>query len=356
MVLLEPPHMRVTLFSVALYCVIGPEMSLAFESESTDKQSTAVKTSYCGLHCVFAVARISQPEAEFETILQRQFVNGPFGSTPQNLVDAFATYGIKSAPAAGLAIDQLRQLNGPALLLVRPVGRRAYSHWVLFLGFEGDHVRIYDPPKDKINISMTDLLAIWDGHAVIPDLPGDSEASSPSSWLAPFRLPFSVLFVIALACGLLLVFRNKPSIACLSATGSVILATHVVSETGFVHGNYGIGTIQASYFRHQLPELNYSSVRKLMADSRVVLIDARTTNAFDRFHLPDAVNIPVNSTYGQLIRAVRDLDSSDRIVVYCQSEGCLWADSVANLISNFGFADVSVYRGGVLDWVEHHDE
>ena len=88
----------------------------------------AVGTAYCGLHCVYGAVRLSQPDAAFDRILKPDFINGTFGSSSENLIDAFAEFGIHAEFDPALALGRLQALNRPAILHVRPVGRRVYSH------------------------------------------------------------------------------------------------------------------------------------------------------------------------------------------------------------------------------------
>ncbi len=316
----------------------------------------AVGTAYCGLHCVYGAVRLSQPDAAFDRILKPDFINGTFGSSSENLIDAFAEFGIHAEFDPALALGRLQALNRPAILHVRPVGRRVYSHWILFLGFDGEEIRIYDPPQEQTRISVTDLLSVWSGGAVIPDLPASSQESLVAgNLLARLPVSLSVVGMIAISLSLTaLLHRTRTITAFAAAVVGVALFTHVALRTGFVHGSHGIGAVQASYFQRDIPTIDFETTKSLCGKEDVVFVDARTVDAYDRFHLPNAVNIPVDSTFCQLINSMKLLKPDSRIIFYCQSEHCQWADSVANQIVNRGISNVAIYRGGVREWQSKH--
>ncbi|MBL8810825.1 MAG: hypothetical protein JNM43_11660 [Planctomycetaceae bacterium] len=339
-------------FCFTLHC----PYSLADDDEVN--LNRAVGTSYCGLHCVYGVARMVDSQVTFEQILEPRFINGAFGSTSENLILAFREFGIDSKYSPSFSIDRLRELNRPAILHVRPVGGRVYSHWILFLGFDGDEVRIFDPPQDEGRISSTELLSVWNGGTILPDveLPGIS-----STWtggvMEKSPLSLSSLATVTFALSLLFVVSStkRPSIAfCIAVIGGGTFV-HLALSTGFTYGDSAIGIVQASYFRAQIPEITYEEARALSQDANVVFIDARTEEAFGRFHLPNAVSIPIDSTFSRLVNSIARLPKSAKYVFYCQSEGCRWADSIANQVFMRGFDDIFIYRGGVREWQAMHE-
>ena len=48
------------------------------------------------------------------------------------------------------------------------------------------------------------------------------------------------------------------------------------------------------------------------------------------------------------------IPKGSKVVVYCQSKGCEFAENVAVWLQDNGFSDVVIYRGGWVDWVARY--
>lgn len=86
---------------------------------------------------------------------------------------------------------------------------------------------------------------------------------------------------------------------------------------------------------------------KVMLDSKenVIVIDARSVEAFNLEHIPSAVSIPHRTMNGATTDA---LDKSALIVTYCDGIGCNASTKGALNMSKLGFR-VKELMGG-LDW------
>lgn len=134
---------------------------------------------YCGLHCVYAVAQVHGVRFNFESLVDAKYLTGRDGSTAANLSSALSDVGLHGDERAFLTIDRLRFIDQPLILHVRSPGLGAqYRHWVLFLGFDGDRLRLYDPPRDLGNVTAAELLSIWDGAGIIVGKNRQSAATS----------------------------------------------------------------------------------------------------------------------------------------------------------------------------------
>ena len=344
-------------FSVVVAAFLCAAASSAGAMEEAAKPTAVpgpkgVGTAYCGLHCVYAAIRTKVLDAEFDRLLNTGFINGQFGSTESNLIDAFAEYRVSAIYSPSLSIESLKGVTGPVILHVRPVGRRVYSHWILFLGFDGERIRVFDPPHQEELLSATDLLSVWNGGVVIPEFSSTNEGSLDGGAFLAHVSASASLVVMILICVATLnsLNRNRTFVSFIIASLMVGVFSHVMLETGFLYGRFSIGGIQASYFPVTLQEVDTAHVQRLIGKSDVFVVDARTQEAFERFHLPGAINIPIDSTLGQLGNEIPRLRDAKEVIIYCQSEGCRWADTVGNQIVNRGITNVSIYRGGVNDW------
>lgn len=62
-------------------------------------------------------------------------------------------------------------------------------------------------------------------------------------------------------------------------------------------------------------------------------------------HLEGAINVPVNASDDERRKAMAHIDKKARIVVYCQTSGCGFAEKVAIELISDGFSNVSLFKG-----------
>jgi rhodanese-related sulfurtransferase len=83
-----------------------------------------------------------------------------------------------------------------------------------------------------------------------------------------------------------------------------------------------------------------TSLDRLASDS--ILIDARIPGDFARGAIPDAINIWPFASQETLARQTDRLDRSKTVVIYCQTPGCDYADTLGSYLVKNGFTRVSV--------------
>ena len=80
------------------------------------------------------------------------------------------------------------------------------------------------------------------------------------------------------------------------------------------------------------------------------LVEVLQPEAFQHFHLPQAINVPYRSAgFPEALRMAVP-DSRAPVVVYGQGESCELAAEAARLLDGFGYQQVYVYAGGKTDW------
>ena len=83
----------------------------------------------------------------------------------------------------------------------------------------------------------------------------------------------------------------------------------------------------------------------LRAGERVVVVDARSPEAFAREHIPGAINLPHRAMAGETVDAI---DRAALVVTYCDGIGCNASTKGALAMARLGF-HVRELIGG-LDW------
>ncbi len=76
------------------------------------------------------------------------------------------------------------------------------------------------------------------------------------------------------------------------------------------------------------------------------LIDINTETVYNDARIPGAIHVTLNS----IEEAANGWDKETPIVTYCSDYNCMASHKAAQLLSELGFLDVSVYAGGISEW------
>jgi rhodanese-related sulfurtransferase len=291
----------------------------------------------------------------FETLLDVRFVGSQEGSTVRELVRAIEEHGGHALAIDNLSADALRAAAHPMILHVRRPGHQTtYSHWVLFLGVEDGQARLLDPPEEMETIPLAELLALWDGTAILvaPGPPSLLSLRVASwTWFVASLLGCAALLVLARQIGSAsrLSPRVFPYLALPSLVVVAAMLSHLLWPEGFFRNRGAIAQVAGRYFEPPLTRLDFTQTRQMMKEG-AILLDARTPDAFQYDHLPDALNWPISASLSERNRLFARLPAERPVIVYCQSSGCTWAATVASDLILRGHSKVYVYRGGVNDW------
>ena len=90
--------------------------------------------------------------------------------------------------------------------------------------------------------------------------------------------------------------------------------------------------------------------QKLYANPNTPLIEALPEDAYNDYHLPGAINIPVNDEQfdEHLNQAVPDKDQE--VVVYCMDASCDASPKAGQRMEELGYTHVIDYEAGKKDW------
>lgn len=96
---------------------------------------------------------------------------------------------------------------------------------------------------------------------------------------------------------------------------------------------------------------DYQTVRALLADPRVALLDTRVAQEYASGHLPRAINVPLDALRAGKIT----LPKSKRYIAYCRGPYCTFADEAVAILRRRGF-DVRRLALGPIEWVAAGEE
>ncbi|HMP04673.1 MAG TPA: rhodanese-like domain-containing protein [Gemmatales bacterium] len=316
---------------------------------------------YCGVYCVQAALAALGTPADMAALMDARYVTSFNGSSAIDLIRAVRDQGADAQMFTGLSLSTLRLANQPIILHVRKAGfGNPFSHWVLFLGMEGDQARILDPPHELEQWDLGDVAAVWNGVGVVV-------SKEPiDRW--PMLALDVVVNVLLAGAALLLVLLSRhwllggghstrlpaiggTAVLLLSSAGLLALVWHFCLPEGFARSPTALRLVRAQHFQRSFPEVDVELIKRIARQEEpdTVLVDARFPGAFAMGHIPGAINIPVTS-HVQGLKRPGFLNPAARYVVYCQSAGCEWSDLIANKLSMVGVRQIEIYRQGYREW------
>jgi rhodanese-related sulfurtransferase len=129
---------------------------------------------------------------------------------------------------------------------------------------------------------------------------------------------------------------------------------HFVNDEGFLAHPNATASIEQAHLGNFIPKINRKQARKLLNDN-AVFVDARSNDDFKAGHLEGAINVPVDISDDDRRKVMAGIAKNARIVIYCQSRGCKFAEMVAIKIMSDGFDNVSLLNGGWREWAGEKD-
>jgi rhodanese-related sulfurtransferase len=130
----------------------------------------------------------------------------------------------------------------------------------------------------------------------------------------------------------------------------IAIFCHAFSETGFLRNPTAVAEVTRRYYSIDITEINLSEMQDIVAEKTCLIFDTRYTHDFKHGTIPGAKNMSINSTLSERQQLLAGIDKKHRIVVFCQSVGCGYADEIAQFLKFNGFLNVVLYRGGYREW------
>jgi rhodanese-related sulfurtransferase len=315
--------------------------------------------------------KMAGKDVNFPDLVRPEYIGSRKGSSLAELKKAAEDNGLYARPATRLSKSILRRLKLPVILHVKPeVGDKEYSHFELFLGANGTKATLFDPPETPRRVAFRDLMPRWDRTGLILSAePTDLRKVFAGvhrrivgAWVI---IAAAVLLVRWAAKRVLSAKRNtcrlmtlKLSTLQFAALGIVALsaasAYHFAAESGFLVHPSAVDSIQHAHSANFIPKINLKKARRLLRGD-TLFIDARRPRAYEAGHLDGAISLPVDANNIERNNAMSGVPATAPIVVYCQSAGSKFAENMALKLSEDGFSNVAVFKGGWEKWKAPND-
>jgi rhodanese-related sulfurtransferase len=95
-------------------------------------------------------------------------------------------------------------------------------------------------------------------------------------------------------------------------------------------------------------EIRRKDVKTLVAQGRVQLVEVLPPAEYKKEHLPEAVNIPLDTLTAEVTKALR---KDIAVIVYCADFQCDLSARAAWRLESMGFQEVYRYTPGKADWL-----
>ncbi|MDR1493752.1 MAG: hypothetical protein LBT05_13675 [Planctomycetaceae bacterium] len=353
----------IALFLFSQYLFAAEEIDIQNGDSSLPQLKTQrVSGPYCGIYSLYFSLDSIGLITRLEDYMKPEYVGSHKGSSAKELIAAAEHFGAHAEIFSHLTYHELKRINQPILLHIRSHwADGGYNHWVAFLGFDGSRVRILDPLQ---NISAAELLANWDGTGIVVS---QKPVQNTFIWEARRDLLILIVTLFAIAFILHRFFEKtqnmpeniqiKTKRLIFQTAALVLLACvlgigyHTVSHIGFLQNPTALAEVTRRYYFADIPEISLEQMEKELSQKETpFLIDARRSIDFQHGAISQAVSMPMDSSLPERRQVLKGISPSRRIIVYCQSSGCGYADEIAKFLKFNGYENLVIYRGGYRDW------
>lgn len=100
-----------------------------------------------------------------------------------------------------------------------------------------------------------------------------------------------------------------------------------------------------------IKEIRYEQFISFLSKPCVVLIDARIPESYGKGHIGNAINIDgTEAESPAVIQRLIGLPRDKIVLIYCDGGECELSHRVADVLKNFGFGPIYIYKGGWAEW------
>jgi rhodanese-related sulfurtransferase len=321
--------------------------------------------NYCGVSCLYILMRQAGIEVAYDELLKREYIGSTAGSSMAELEAAAKDHGLYAAPVAQLTKFDLMHCRYPVILHVRSsMESQRYDHYELFVGTSGGKARLISPPNAMTLVPFQELVPRWSGNGLIvstqPVEIGSVLLRSKGRFLG-YAVPVLACIAVSNLVGRRSVSSRTRVVTVIGSSlaagaGMLVLAIlcgmlyHSTHSEGLLANANATEAVQQAHMANFIPKINARIARQFLGRG-TVFVDARFTGDYKAGHLPGAISVPVDTNDVQRRAITASLARDSKVVVYCQSKACQFAEKVALRMKEDGFSDVALYRGGWIDWV-----
>jgi rhodanese-related sulfurtransferase len=95
--------------------------------------------------------------------------------------------------------------------------------------------------------------------------------------------------------------------------------------------------------------ISLRQLHHLIATKTAVVIDARNPEAYEKGHVPSAINVPFLNMF-DYIAALSSMPTDTLIIVYCEGINCELSSNLAASLKSMSFTRIFIYQDGIEGW------
>ncbi len=275
---------------------------------------------------------------------------------------------MNAAAVVNLTKRSLHNIRDPIILHVKyDQTQIEYNHYELFLGMRNDKLLVMDPPNPVRLLEFRELSTRWDGAGLV--VSSESIDAEHLVFASERRLFLIYVVLAAVTAGLVHVVQRRRGESwtecpvrqrvsrsalgtCVIIAGAILVGTlqSSLDTEGFWAYPEATKAVQQAHFGHLVTKVNVKDLRQLLQGTDVTVVDARMPRDYEAGHIEGALSIPVDADAGELQRAVANIPKGKRVVLYCQSHLCPYADKIGARLQADGYTDLSIFKGGWQEW------
>jgi rhodanese-related sulfurtransferase len=98
--------------------------------------------------------------------------------------------------------------------------------------------------------------------------------------------------------------------------------------------------------------LSLKETQNYFKTKKAIFIDARPLGAFNKGHIPGAINLPIDLFEQYYPDVDNEIDENDSLIIYCTSLDCHFSASLAEILTEYGYKKIMLFEGGIVTWEE----
>ena len=340
--------------------------SFAFGGETAPKDSKKNNTGHphCGLYCLYSIMKIEGQEIDFKNLVKPEYLGSRKGSSLAELEQAAKDFGLNAVPIARLTPEDLKSITYPTILHVKSgYEQKDYDHFVLYMGNKNGKALIFDAPSEPALVEYGSLAPRWDGNALMissePLVTSKIAATSRKRLALYAGLAVLGIFAIHFLKRLVpenLSLRLRLGLSIGQIAGFALIAVfagllcHYFDDGCFFANAPAVKGVQKVHAGNFVHKLTPGKMQKVFERGDAVVLDARLKRDYEAGHIDGAISVPINSSDEHYSQVTSALPKDGRIVLYCQSAGCKYAEKIAIRLKEDGFKNLSVFKAGWVEW------
>lgn len=333
---------------------------------SGDTPAAMPQGQVCGIYSVYSAARILDVPIKPSTLFKPEYASRSVGSTIDDLCRAAKDIGLTARPLENLSTASLQNAAPPMILHVRGSRSKEYDHWLVFLGMRGNEYLLFDPPLAPTGVSARELNGRWGGVAIAMTKGDAGSVDTPAVGVILYILLGLSVIALVKACQYAITgFEPRPiSITTVFSQASWLAMTttlaaitwHAMSPTGLLAADETSQDLNDAFISDRAPKLSSDDLDRAIRTDDPLLVDARWPEDYSAGHLPNAINIPIDTPPHWLKDILATVEKERQVIIYCESVNCPYSERVAKLLVARGYRNISFFPGGWSEWKSRKNE